>query len=69
MLASGQNRGLPLMVSYQEDRQGLAVSGEDDELRDTTGEGLGTLIGTFLELAVVYATGRWSAGILSPPVP
>ena len=57
------------MGSYQEDSKGLAVGGKDDELRNTTGEGLGTLVGALLELAVVYATGRWSAVVLGTPMP
>lgn len=47
--------GCYLGSSYQEDGKGLAISGKDDKFRDTTGECLGTLVGTLLELAVIYA--------------
>lgn len=37
----------------EDDLDGLNVSGHDDELADTTVEGLGGLVGTLLELLVV----------------
>lgn len=37
----------------QQDGQRLSVGSEDDNLGDTTVEGLGGLVGTLLELAVV----------------
>ena len=37
----------------QENLDGLGVSGHDDELRDTTVEGLGGLVGSLLELSQV----------------
>ena len=37
----------------EEDGQRGGVGGEDDDLRDTSVEGLGGLVGTLLELAVV----------------
>jgi hypothetical protein len=37
----------------EEDGQRSSVGGEDDNLRDTSVEGLGGLVGTLLELAVV----------------
>lgn len=37
----------------EQDGQGLGVGGEDDNLRDTTVEGLGGLVGALLELAGV----------------
>ena len=40
----------------EEDSQGAGVGGKDDNLGDTTVEGLGRLVGTFLELAIVYRT-------------
>lgn len=37
----------------EENLEGLGVGGHDDELGDTTVEGLGGLVGSLLELAVV----------------
>lgn len=37
----------------ENDLDGLDVSGHDDELADTTVQGLGSLVGTLLELLVV----------------
>ena len=37
----------------EEDLEGLGVGGHDNELADAAVEGLGRLVGSFLELAVV----------------
>lgn len=44
-----------LVSSYEENGKRLAVGSKDNQLRNTTGECLGTLVGTFLKLAVIYA--------------
>lgn len=44
-----------LVWSHQENGKRLAVGGKDNQLGNTTREGLGALVGTLLELAVIYA--------------
>jgi hypothetical protein len=40
----------------QQDGQGLGIGGQENELRDTTVEGLGSLVGSLLQLARVLST-------------
>lgn len=40
----------------EENSEGLSVGSEDDNLRDTTVQGLGGLVGTLLELTGICAT-------------